>query len=242
MRRLVVLTITAALLCRQTDAQSLQAILDMNGVQAYFKFTPLGPGIPGAQVEIAGAIKVQAVKPTGFEYHIHEKPVGPNNDCMATGGHLDPAKFGDGHCNPATPDMCQEGDLSGKHGNLEPSVVPLSAIKYVDKYLLWEGIATTIVGRSVVVHNNGTRIACGDLLPVGSNSHGVTSAPVVTPESKEDDLERQMAQSDESDEFARAAALTARHNGATPGLDERVVVWTLVTSAAAGVAAALMAL
>lgn len=83
-------------------------------MQACFKFTPLAPNIPGALVEITGVIKAQAIKPNeGFEYHIHEKPVGPDNDCMATGGHLDPLKFGDGHCNPATPDKCQEGDLSG---------------------------------------------------------------------------------------------------------------------------------
>ncbi|KAF9332178.1 hypothetical protein BG006_004943 [Podila minutissima] len=241
MQRLTVLTLTVALLyAAQSEAQPLQATLNMNEVQACFKFTPLGPNIPGALVEITGVIKAQAVKPNeGFEYHIHEKPVGPNNDCMATSGHLDPLKFGNGRCNPATPDKCQEGDLSGKHGNLKPSAVPVGAITYVDKYLRWEGAATTIVGRSVVVHNNGTRIACGDLLPVGSNSHGVTLAPVAPETYDDDDVERQMG---ESGEFATAAAQTARHNGAMSGLDERVAAWTLATTVAAGVVAALMAL
>ncbi|KAF9386800.1 hypothetical protein CPB97_003337 [Podila verticillata] len=237
MQRFLVLTLTAALLCAGTEAQSLQATLDMNGVQADFKFTPLGPSIPGARVEIVGAIKAQAVKPNvGFEYHIHEKPVGPNNDCMATGGHLDPAKFGEGHCNPATPDKCQEGDLSGKHGNLKPSAVPLGAITYVDKQLRWEGADTTIVGRSVVVHNNGTRIACADLLPVGSDA--VNSAA----EGGDDDVERHMVQSDECDGYVRAVLLTARRNGAMSGLEGSIVIWTLATSVAAGVVAALMAL
>ncbi|KAG0014919.1 hypothetical protein BGZ82_001608 [Podila clonocystis] len=224
----------------------------MNGVQVYFKSTSLGPGIPGAHVEITGAIKAQALKPNvGFEYHIHEKPVGHNSNYMATGGHLDPFKFGDDYCNPVTPEKCQEGDLSGKHGNLNPSARPLGAITYVDRCLQWEDADTTIVGRLVVVHNNGTRIACGDRLPVGSNSHGVTSAPMVAPETNgddedededDDDVGRQMVQSGESDEFARAAALTARHNGAISSLDERIALWTLVTSVAAGVVAALMAL
>ncbi|KAF9212381.1 hypothetical protein BGZ59_006824 [Podila verticillata] len=237
MRRFLVLTLTAALLCAGTEAQSLQATLDMNGVHAYFKFTPLGPGIPGARVKVAGEIRAQAVKPNvGFEYHIHEKPVGPNNDCMATGGHLDPAKFSDGHCNPATPDKCQEGDLSGKHGNLKPSAVPLGAITYVDEQLRWEGAATTIVGRSVVVHNNGTRIACADLLPIGPDA--VNSAA----EGEDDDVERHMVQSDERDGYARAVSLTARRNGAISGLEGSITMWTLATSVAAGVVAALMAL
>ncbi|KAG0011238.1 hypothetical protein BGZ81_002291 [Podila clonocystis] len=244
------LALAAALLYGQTEAQSMQATLNMNGVHVYFKFTPLGPGIPGAHVEISGTIKTQALKPNiGFEYHVHEKPVGPNSNCMATGGHLNPCKFGDDHCNPVTLEKCQEGDLSGKHVNLKPSAVPLGAITYVDRYLQWENTATTIVRRSVVVHNNGTCNACGDLLPVGSVSHGVTSAPIVALETNDgdededdDDVGRQMAQSGESDEFSRAAALTGRHNGANPSLDERIVLWTLVTSVAAGVVAALMAL
>ncbi|KAG0079423.1 hypothetical protein BGZ92_001044 [Podila epicladia] len=243
MHRLTVLTLAVMVLyAAQSEAQSLQATLNMNGVEASFKFTPLGPGIPGARVEITGVIKVQAVNSNeGFKYHIHEKPTGPNNDCMATGGHLDPLKFGDGYCNPAMPDKCQEGDLSGRHGSLKPSAVPLGAITYVDKYLRWEGADTTIVGRSVVVHNNGTRIACGDLLPAGSSSHGVASSPVAPETNGEGQVERQMVQG-ESGEFATAATLSTRHNGAMSGLDERVAAWTLATSLAAGVVAALMAL
>lgn len=127
-------------------------------------------------------------------------------------------------------------DYLGKHGNLKPSAVPLGAITYVDKQLRWEGAATTIVGRSVVAHNNGTRIACANLLPVGSDA--VNSAA----EDGDDDVERQMAQSDKHDGYATAALLTARHNGAISGLEESIVMWTLATSITAGVVAALMAL
>ncbi|KAF9297019.1 hypothetical protein BGZ74_010065 [Mortierella antarctica] len=243
MQRLTVLTLTVALLyAAQSEAQSLQATLNMNGVQACFKFTPLAPNIPGALVEITGVIKAQAIKPNeGFEYHIHEKPVGPNNDCMATGGHLDHSNSAMATATPPRPTSAKKAICL--HGNLKSSAVPVGAITYVDRYLRWEGAATTIVGRSVVVHNNGTRIACGDLLPVGSNSHGVTLA-LVAPETYDDyDVERQMAQSGgESGEFSTAAALNARHNGAMSGLDEGVAAWTLATTVAAGIVAALMAL
>lgn len=79
-------------------------------------FAPLSNN-GGAQVWIevkSGLSKKFAVSPTGgFEYHIHVKPVGSNNDCMATGGHLDPANVGAAKCMAAKPDKCQEGDLSG---------------------------------------------------------------------------------------------------------------------------------
>lgn len=53
----------------------------------------------------------------GFEYHIHVKQVGANNNCEATGGHLDPdpSKPGVVPCDPYAPDECQVGDLSGNH-------------------------------------------------------------------------------------------------------------------------------
>ncbi|KAF8933576.1 hypothetical protein BGZ58_006259, partial [Dissophora ornata] len=118
----------------------------------------------------------------GFEYHIHVKPVGPDNDCIATGGHLDPESIGaTAKCNPAKPEKCQEGDLSGKHGELkatESGSIP--TMSYVDHLLQFTGESSTIVGRSVVIHNNGTRVACGDILPVaaqrvsGSNNNSTS--------------------------------------------------------------------
>lgn len=61
--------------------------------------------------------ELEILRGVGFEYHIHVKQVGANNNCEATGGHLDadPAKPGVVPCDPYAPDTCEEGDLSGNH-------------------------------------------------------------------------------------------------------------------------------
>ncbi|KAG0355768.1 hypothetical protein BGZ54_001021 [Gamsiella multidivaricata] len=161
--------------------QILSAVIDMNNIQANFIFAPLAAG--GAQVLVnvqKGLSQSFAISPTGgFEYHIHVSPVGLNNNCSTTGGHLDPTDVGTAKCNPAKADKCQEGDLSGKHGELkatESGSVP--TISYVDPYLQFSEEATTIAGRSIVIHNNGTRVACANILPVGGtqgSSSGFTT-------------------------------------------------------------------
>ncbi|GJJ77115.1 hypothetical protein EMPS_09474 [Entomortierella parvispora] len=144
------------------------------GVVADFQFSSLQSG-PGAQVDIdvkSGLNAQVAVYPkAGFEYHIHVNPVGPNHDCMATGGHLDPLNVGTTFkCTTKTPaDKCQEGDLSGKHGNITATADGKSKkISYIDHQLQFSGATTTIVGRSVVIHNNGARMACADIVSPGS--------------------------------------------------------------------------
>jgi len=92
---------------------------------------------------------------TGNGYHIHKFP--PTDSCSTTlvggvGGHFDP--FGAGVslpyvCNPATPDLCEVGDLSGKHGKLTTVNVSTS---YQDDYVDLFG-TNSIVGRSVVIHH-----------------------------------------------------------------------------------------
>lgn len=65
-------------------------------------------------------------------------------------------------------------------------------VEYVDQQLRFEGETTTIVGRSIVIHNNGTRVACGNIVPYGqvtsqsSNSgEPVTNLAEKAPESKQ---------------------------------------------------------
>ncbi|KAG0225885.1 superoxide dismutase [Mortierella sp. GBAus27b] len=155
-----------------SQPEILVSVINMNDIQANFVFAPVSAGGVGAQVLVdvqKGLSKSFAVAPSGgFEYHIHVKPVGPNNDCMATGGHLDPANVGaTAVCNPAKSEKCQEGDLSGKHGNLnatESGAIPI--VSYVDHHLQFSGDTSTIRGRSVVIHNNGTRVACGNITPL----------------------------------------------------------------------------
>ncbi|KAF9187780.1 hypothetical protein BGZ51_001064, partial [Haplosporangium sp. Z 767] len=150
--------------------QTLEANINTSDIKATFTFEPINDRGAGAKVTIdvvKGLSKKFAVLPKiGFEYHVHVKPVGPNNDCMATGGHLDPTNVGNAICDPKTPKKCQEGDLSGKHGNLMPTEHgSIPKFSYLDKYIHFTGKASTIAGRSVVIHNNGTRIACADIVP-----------------------------------------------------------------------------
>ncbi|KAG0300928.1 hypothetical protein BGZ97_003015 [Linnemannia gamsii] len=115
-------------------------------------------------------------KTAGFEYHVHVTPVGPNYGCMATGGHLDPFNVGPAPCNPKNLTSCQTGDLSGKHGNIVPTADgTFPTIQYIDTQLSFTEPANgPMVGRSIVIHNNGTRVACGDLI-VDGYSNGTTT-------------------------------------------------------------------
>lgn len=116
-------------------------------------------------------------KTAGYEYHVHVTPVGPNYGCMATGGHLDPFNVGPAPCNPKNLTSCQTGDLSGKHGNIVPTADgTFPAIQYIDTQLSFTEPANgPMVGRSVVIHNNGTRIACGNLVVEGYTAPGANS-------------------------------------------------------------------
>ncbi|KAG0055467.1 hypothetical protein BGZ83_008472 [Gryganskiella cystojenkinii] len=154
--------------------QTLVANIDMNDIEASFRFSSLPSG-PGAKVEIevTQGLSTAVLPSVGFEYHIHENPVGPNNNCAATGSHLDPAKIGAAKCNPNTPIRCQEGDLSGKHGNLKATESDETlTLHYIDKQIQFSGATTTIVGRSIVIHNNGTRVACGNLVDPNTDTAG----------------------------------------------------------------------
>src|SRR5690554_3923362 len=115
---------------------------------------------------VKGLTSAIQVLPTGFDYHVHVNPVGPNNNCTATGLHLDPAKVGVAKpCDPTDLTTCQTGDLAGKYGNLmgtEDGAIPKAT--YLDTQLTFTGEGEeSMVGRSIVIHNNGTRIACANI-------------------------------------------------------------------------------
>ncbi len=101
-------------------------------------------------------------------YHVHEYPVPPNQNCTATGPHLDPEIRGEQPpCDPTQPQTCQVGDLAGKHGNVTSS--PFQVF-YLDLYQSTiPGTPAYIGNRSIVVHNNqGVRITCANLTMVQS--------------------------------------------------------------------------
>ncbi|KAF8983137.1 hypothetical protein BGZ46_010802 [Entomortierella lignicola] len=203
----------------------------MSGIKGTFRFTPLDKNQAGALVDIkidSGLTTTFAVLPTvGFEYHIHVKPVGQGGDCMATGGHLDPTNVGMAKCNPAIPEKCQEGDLSGKHGNLMPTESgELPEIHYQDKQLSFTGADTTIAGRSIVIHNNGTRVACADILPVqtlGSNHV----------KGEQDAMSSSSSSSASNSHINNGASADGR-------ISTNEVLWTIAGTVASGIVAAML--
>jgi hypothetical protein len=75
----------------------------------------------------------------------------------------------------------------GKHGNLKATPSGASKYKYKDFQVQFSDPAKTIVGRSVVIHNNGARIACANLVDpatAGSNEDvDANNSPTTTTES-----------------------------------------------------------
>ncbi|KAF9985150.1 hypothetical protein BGZ75_003325 [Mortierella antarctica] len=147
-----------------------QADIKMNGIDAVFTFDKVAGGMNITVTVNSGLNSTAQILPVGFEYHVHVNPVGAGNNCMATGLHLDPAKVGvTKPCDPKNLTSCQTGDLSGKYGNLlatETGAIPTKS--YLDTQLTFTGEGeNAMVGRSVVIHNNVTRVACANLVVDG---------------------------------------------------------------------------
>ncbi|MCJ1396586.1 hypothetical protein MMC18_009477 [Xylographa bjoerkii] len=120
-----------------------------------------------------------------FLYHIHDSPVPSDGNCTSTGAHLDPYVRGEiPPCDPSAPQMCQVGDLVGKHGNITAS--PFQAI-YLDLYLSDQAGASAFFGnRSLVIHSsNTTRLTCANftlLAAATTSSAGVPPSSTPTGE------------------------------------------------------------
>jgi hypothetical protein len=105
-------------------------------------------------------------------YHIHVDPVPASGNCTATLGHLDPYERGESPvCEASQPETCQVGDLSGKHGTMDPAAGSSFQVVYLDLYLSTEpGVNSFFGNRSIVIHShNLTRLACANFeLAAGS--------------------------------------------------------------------------
>ncbi|KAM7184899.1 superoxide dismutase [Rhypophila sp. PSN 637] len=113
-----------------------------------------------------------------FTYHLHVAPVPENGNCTATLAHLDPTARGEEPpCDPANPETCQVGDLSGKYGKIPEGKDTFSAT-YTDKYAsTLEGIGAFFGNRSFVFHYaNKTRISCANFALVASSGSPTESA------------------------------------------------------------------
>ncbi|KAI9754648.1 MAG: hypothetical protein M4579_004611 [Chaenotheca gracillima] len=115
-----------------------------------------------------------------FLYHIHDAPVPADGNCTGTLAHLDPTQRGEmPPCDPAQPQTCQVGDLSGKYGKITAD--PFTA-SYTDQYASTEsGIGAFFGNRSITVHYaNTTRITCANFTLSSSNSTGSSNTSTPT--------------------------------------------------------------
>ena len=101
-------------------------------------------------------------------YHVHTNPINSSlaaaDSCSvgSVGGHFNP-KGVTGTCNPAQPETCEYGDLSGKVGGLA-GLSSLVAKEYTVADVPLSG-ADSIVGRSIVVHDTaGGRWVCASIV------------------------------------------------------------------------------
>lgn len=107
-----------------------------------------------------------------FSYHLHVAPVPEDGNCTETLAHLDPFIRGeDPPCDPDTPEACEVGDLSSKHGKADSD--PFEAT-FNDPYAsLVEGTGAFFGNRSLVVHfANKTRITCANFQEVTDGGEG----------------------------------------------------------------------
>jgi len=156
--KLIALATAATLLAAATaDTRTLTAELNQDGISGTVTFT---------QVEGATSADI-AVDITGFtdeqlpvSYHVHTMPIKSGCGADSTGGHHNPLGVDNVGCSTSAQDLCEQGDLSGKHGALTTLTVDAT---YTDTNIELFG-ENSIVGRSVVFHDNtGARIACADI-------------------------------------------------------------------------------
>jgi len=185
-KSIVSLLAIAGLATAQTNYSKGVATGVKDGINATFTFDKVSNGVNITVTVYSGLNMTFASNATlGFDYHVHEKPVGPGGNCSATGAHLDPYKVGVATpCNPQNLTSCQTGDLAGKYGNLKPTDTgAIPTIAYLDTQLDFSEIG--LLGRSVVIHNNKARVWCADLVVDGytpppantSNTQNTTNPP-----------------------------------------------------------------
>ena len=146
-----------------------RALFAMEGVTGSVTFTQAhASAATTVEVDLAG------LQATLSGWHVHVLPL-PSGEAAGgvgavqcsvsgTGGHFDP--FGTGRVCTATPgltpDQCEAGDLSGKHGTLAGQTSMRAT--FTDPNLPLFG-STSIVGRSVVLHraSDSGRAACATI-------------------------------------------------------------------------------
>ncbi|ROT36897.1 hypothetical protein SODALDRAFT_244397, partial [Sodiomyces alkalinus F11] len=102
-----------------------------------------------------------------LSYHLHAAPVPEDGNCTQTLAHLDPyIRRGSPPCDASAPETCEVGDLSGKHGLIDPAGGAFEAV-YVDEFAsLIEGQGAFFGNRSFVLHlaSDLTRVTCANFV------------------------------------------------------------------------------
>ncbi|PKX94208.1 putative cytosolic Cu/Zn superoxide dismutase [Aspergillus novofumigatus IBT 16806] len=103
-------------------------------------------------------------------YYIHEGTVPADGNCYRTGNPFDPYGRGDkAACNMTSPQTCQIGDLSGKHGPIVTADHQGFEARYNDLYLSTKpGEPAYFGNRSIVVHrmSDHERLSCANFVLV----------------------------------------------------------------------------
>ena len=158
------------------------AIFAMNGVTGTIRFSQ-----PSLSSNTTMRVDLYGLNANAKLYHVHTSPINSSlpaaDSCSAAsvGGHFNPKGVA-GACNPAQPETCEYGDLSGKFGDLS-GLSSLAAKEYTNNNLPLSG-NDTIVGRSIVVHDTaGGRWVCANIVMRAEASFamsGVTGVIVFT--------------------------------------------------------------
>ena len=172
---------TAEVRTSDSEARPVRAVahFDMAGVKGSFRFSQPSPGEP-TKIDY----DLQGLKGNTNLYHVHVKKlpafeadqVRNNASAIAAicgdagaGGHHNPhhVAFGVLPAKSAPQDKYETGDLSGKHGPLQAleGQPDRYAGSFLDSALPMSG-PHSIVGRSMVIHQNGgKRWVCASIVP-----------------------------------------------------------------------------
>ncbi|CAE6518436.1 unnamed protein product [Rhizoctonia solani] len=137
-------------------------------ISAHFEFLGTKDGEPTfVKVRVLKGLTNDPALGGPFAYHIHTNPIPSDGNCTKALAHHDPLNVTEGFvCDPAFPQYCQSGDLSGKHGKLNGTTDgKIAAFGVSDAYLRFFPETHSLLGRSIVIHSsNKTRLACGNII------------------------------------------------------------------------------
>jgi len=181
---------TAMAIAAAGDARVAAGAADMGAI-AVFAMQGVSGTIRFSQSSVGGTTTVRldlsGLNANAKQYHIHVNPI---NSSLPTASSCSAASVG-GHfknqikstCNPAQPETCEYGDLSGKFEELTGLSSIAKEYTTSGAYLPLSG-ADSIIGRSIVIHDTtGARWVCANIVaysPSINLYHGLSSGSAVS--------------------------------------------------------------